>query len=38
MTDRLIIPSNYKPILSVRQTEEAIKKIKDHFENELQRY
>jgi aspartate--ammonia ligase len=35
MTDRLIIPSNYNPILSVRQTEEAIKKIKDHFENEL---
>lgn len=35
MTDGLIIPSNYDPILSVRQTEEAIKKIKDHFETEL---
>jgi len=35
MTDGLIIPSNYDPILSVRQTEEAIKKIKDYFENEL---
>ncbi len=35
MTDRLIIPSNYDPILSVRQTEEAIKKIKDYFENGL---
>jgi aspartate--ammonia ligase len=28
-------PSNYDPILSVRQTEEAIKKIKDYFETEL---
>lgn len=35
MTDGLIIPSNYDPILSVRQTEEAIKKIKDYFESEL---
>ena len=35
MKDGLIIPSNYDPILSVRQTEEAIKKIKDYFENEL---
>jgi aspartate--ammonia ligase len=35
MTDRLIIPSNYDPVLSVRQTEEAIKKIKDYFEIEL---
>ena len=35
MTDQLIIPSNYDPILSVRKTEEAIKKIKDNFENGL---
>jgi len=27
--DRLIIPMDYRPILSVRDTEIAIKKIKD---------
>ncbi|NLL05713.1 MAG: aspartate--ammonia ligase [Clostridiaceae bacterium] len=35
MKDQLIIPSNYDPILSVRLTEQAIKKIKDNFEKEL---
>ncbi len=33
--DRLIIPEKYDPILTVKQTENAIKKIKDNFENEL---
>jgi len=33
--DRLIIPMDYRPILSVRDTEIAIKKIKDFFEASL---
>ncbi|MBQ9941945.1 MAG: aspartate--ammonia ligase [Christensenellaceae bacterium] len=32
---RLIVPEGYKPSLSVRETEHAIKKIKDRFEMEL---
>jgi len=33
--DRLIIPPDYHPTLSVRETEAAIKKIKDFFETAL---
>ncbi|MFP4660906.1 MAG: aspartate--ammonia ligase [Halanaerobiales bacterium] len=33
--DQLIIPDNYKSILSVRETEVAIKRLKDHFETKL---
>jgi len=33
--DRLIIPMDYRPVLSVRDTEIAIKKIKDYFEAAL---
>jgi aspartate--ammonia ligase len=33
--DRLIIPPDYNPALSVRETETAIKKIKDFFEAAL---
>lgn len=33
--DQLIIPQNYKPVLSVMETENAIKLLKDHFELEL---
>ena len=32
---RLEIPLNYKPQLSLRQTEVAIKKVKDFFERDL---
>lgn len=35
--DGLILPSNYQPSLSVRDTEAAIKMIKDYFETELAR-
>lgn len=31
----IIIPENYKTLLSVRETEIAIKKLKDHFEKRL---
>ncbi|WP_373463307.1 aspartate--ammonia ligase [Herbivorax sp. ANBcel31] len=34
-SEKLIIPSGYKPTLSVRDTEKAIKKIKDFFESKL---
>ncbi|MCX8132069.1 MAG: aspartate--ammonia ligase [Clostridia bacterium] len=34
-SDNLIIPDNYQPALSVRETERAIKVLKDFFENEL---
>ncbi|NLM97719.1 MAG: aspartate--ammonia ligase [Halanaerobiaceae bacterium] len=34
----LIIPENYQPILSVKETEIAIKKLKDYFENKLAEY
>ncbi|MEJ6951646.1 aspartate--ammonia ligase [Natronospora cellulosivora (SeqCode)] len=33
--EKLIIPENYKSLLSVRETEIAIKKLKDHFERKL---
>ncbi len=33
--DDLIIPENYQSLLSVRETEIAIKKLKDHFERKL---
>jgi aspartate--ammonia ligase len=32
-----MIPEGYKPLLNIRQTEHAIKKIKDFFENALSR-
>jgi len=32
---RLIIPKNYKPLLDMRRTEIAIKKVKDFFERDL---
>jgi aspartate--ammonia ligase len=35
LKDNLILPRNYKPILDVKETEKAIKKIKDYFENNL---
>lgn len=35
MTDRLIIPKSYDPKLSIRETEIAIKKIKDFFQVKL---
>ena len=31
----LIIPKDYKSLLSLRQTEVAIKKVKDFFERDL---
>ncbi len=33
--DNLIIPENYQSLLSIRDTEIAIKKLKDHFERKL---
>ena len=33
--DKLILPNNYKPTLNVRETEKAIKQLKDCFESEL---
>ncbi|MFW6287529.1 MAG: aspartate--ammonia ligase [bacterium] len=33
--DQLIIPDNYHSLLSVRETEVAIKQVKDHFERKL---
>ncbi|QEK12672.1 aspartate--ammonia ligase [Crassaminicella thermophila] len=35
MKERLIIPEGYDPKLSIRETEVAIKKIKDYFETRL---
>jgi len=35
--DRLIIPPDYHPTLSVRETEAAIKKIKDFLRRHWQR-
>lgn len=35
MANTLIIPKNYRPLLNVRQTEHAIKAIKDFFELSL---
>lgn len=32
---KLMAPENYKPLLNVRQTEVAIKKVKDFFERDL---
>lgn len=32
---KLIIPEGYKPILDQRETQRAIKKIKDYFQQEL---
>ncbi len=31
----LVIPQGYKPLLSLKQTEQAIKKVKDFFERDL---
>lgn len=33
--EKLVLPKDYKPVLSVRETEAAIKLVKDFFENEL---
>ena len=33
----LIIPENYDPVLSLRQTQEAIKYIRDTFQKEFGR-
>jgi len=33
--DKLILPKNYEPSLSIRATEVAIKQLKDFFENQL---
>lgn len=38
LTDRLIIPENYRSKLTVRETEAAIKQIKDQFESSLAKY
>lgn len=35
MKEKLIIPKGYKPILDLRQTEIAIKRVKDFFEKNL---
>ncbi|MCD7776139.1 MAG: aspartate--ammonia ligase, partial [Firmicutes bacterium] len=35
MPDTCVIPKDYKPLLTMRQTEVAIKKIKDFFERDL---
>ena len=35
MTETLILPQNYKPILDIRRTQQAIKFVKDSFEREL---
>lgn len=32
---KLMLPKNYKPLLSLRETEVAIKKVKDYFEKDL---
>ncbi|MTI66025.1 MAG: aspartate--ammonia ligase [Firmicutes bacterium] len=35
MSEKLIIPKEYKPKLNLRETEVAIKKVKDYFEDTL---
>ena len=35
MSNRLIIPQNYDPMLDQIETQRAIKKIKDYFQQEL---
>ena len=34
---KLIIPENYDPVLDLRQTQEAIKYIRDTFQKEIGR-
>ena len=34
---KLIIPENYDPVLNLRQTQEAIKYIRDTFQKEIGR-
>ena len=34
---KLIIPENYDPVLTVRETQEAIKYIRDTFQKEIGR-
>ncbi|HQJ06812.1 MAG TPA: aspartate--ammonia ligase, partial [Spirochaetota bacterium] len=34
-TDNIVIPKGYDPLLSIKETEEAIKEIKDFFEKSL---
>ncbi|MFW6269280.1 MAG: aspartate--ammonia ligase [Bacillota bacterium] len=36
--EKLIIPENYESLLSVRETEIAIKNLKDHYERKLSQY
>ena len=33
--ENLMIPEGYRPPLSIRETEVAIKEVKDHFERSL---
>lgn len=33
--EKLKIPENYEPLMDIRETEEAIKLVKDFFEREL---
>ena len=35
MSNRLVIPKNYDPMLDQIETQRAIKKIKDYFQQEL---
>ena len=35
LKDKLIIPKGYKPLLTLRETEVAIKRVKDYFEDRL---
>ena len=35
MSNRLVIPQNYDPMLDQIETQRAIKKIKDYFQQEL---
>lgn len=35
MSGKLIIPKNYDPLLDLMETQRAIKKIKDFFQQEL---
>jgi aspartate--ammonia ligase len=34
-SENLVVPSSYKPVMSIKETEIAIKFIKDHFEKSL---
>ena len=34
---QIVIPEGYKPSLNIKETEKAIKKVKDFFQRELDR-